>query len=71
MFVSSHYAAKAWTNHERKHAQAGALQRGEDSILPARFDDTEVPGLANTVGYVDLKTTTPEQLAKMIKRKLE
>ncbi len=71
MFVSRHYAAKAWTNHERKHAQAGALQRQEDSILPARFDDTDVPGLASTVGYVDLNITTPAQLAEMIKRKLE
>jgi hypothetical protein len=70
IFVSRHYAAKAWTNHERKHAQAGALQRQEDSILPARFDDTEVPGLASSIGYINLQTTTPMQLAEMIKRKL-
>jgi len=70
IFVSRHYAAKAWTNHERKHAQAGALQRQEDSILPARFDDTVVPGLASTVSYVDLNNTTPAQLAEMIKHKL-
>ena len=37
---------------------------------PARFDDTEIPGLPSTTGYIDLRQTTPEQLAELIKQKL-
>jgi hypothetical protein len=71
MFVSEHYAAKPWTNHERKHAQDRALQKQEDVILPVRFDDTEVPGLPSTIGYLDIRTMTPEDLAERIIKKLE
>jgi hypothetical protein len=70
MFISKHYATKLWTNHERKSAQARAFEESKEYILPARFDDTEVPGLLPTVGYVDLRNTTPTQLAELISRKL-
>ncbi len=71
MFVSKHYAAKVWTNHERKHAQARALKNQEDVILPARFDDTEIPGLPDTIAYVDLRTITADELAERIVNKLK
>jgi hypothetical protein len=71
MFVSKHYAAKVWPNHERKHAQARALKNQEDVILPARFDDTEIPGLPDTVAYVDLRTLTANELAERIIKKLK
>jgi TIR domain len=70
MFISAHYVAKAWPKHERQHAQARAILAKEEYILPTRFDDTEVPGLTNTVGYIDLKTTSPAQLADLISAKL-
>lgn len=70
MFVSRYYAEKAWPNYERQHAQARAMRTQEDHILPARFDDTEVPGLPSTVGYVDLRQVGPEELAEMIIEKL-
>jgi len=69
-FISAHYAEKAWPNHERKHALARAINDKLDNILPARFDDTELPGLASTVAYVDLRKTTPESLANMIIQKV-
>jgi hypothetical protein len=71
MFVSKYYAAKVWTNHERKHAQARALKNQEDVILPARFDDTEIPGLPDTVAYVNLRTLTADELADRIINKLK
>src|SRR5439155_16540320 len=39
VFVSSHYAAKVWTNHERKSAQARAFSEAREYVLPAKFDD--------------------------------
>lgn len=71
MFISKHYAEKLWTSHERESAQARAFSEYREYILPARFDDTDVPGLQPTVHYIDLRETAPEDLAKMIKQKLE
>jgi hypothetical protein len=59
MFISKHYAEKVWPNHERKSAQAKALRQETEFILPARVDDTEIPGLPPTIGYIDLSTPNP------------
>ncbi|MGG3640138.1 TIR domain-containing protein [Bacillus gobiensis] len=71
MFISSHYAQKLWTNHERKNAQARAFQENKDYILPARFDDTEIPGLLPTIGYIDLRELEPMKFGELIIEKLE
>jgi hypothetical protein len=55
LFASADYARKVWTNHERRSAQARALRERSEYVLPARFDDTEIPGLSSTVGYIDLR----------------
>jgi hypothetical protein len=52
MLVSAAYAEKVWTSHERKNAQARALLQKAEYILPVRFDETEIPGLPATVGYL-------------------
>lgn len=70
MFVSEDYARKVWTTHERRSAQARALQSSTEYVLPARFDSTEVPGLRSTVGYVDLQSMSPVDLASLIVQKL-
>lgn len=70
IFISKHYAEKLWTNHERKSAQARAFSEHQEYILPAKFDETEIPSILPTVGYVDLKKTSPKELADMIKKKL-
>lgn len=70
MFISKAYADKLWTNHERKSAQARAFQEAQEYILPARFDDTDIPGVLPTVGYVSLKGRSPEDLVSLITKKL-
>lgn len=70
MFISEAYNRKLWTNHERRAAQARAFQEAQEYILPARFDDTEIPGVLPTVGYVSLVNLKPEELASLISRKL-
>jgi len=70
MFISEAYNRKLWTNHERRAAQAKAFQEAQEYILPARFDDTEIPGVLPTVGYVSLTGYTPEELASLIAKKL-
>lgn len=70
MFISEAYARKLWTNHERQAAQARAFQDAQEYILPARFDDTPIPGVLPTVGYVSLKERSPEDFASLVLRKL-
>jgi hypothetical protein len=70
MFISKHYAKKVWTTHERKSAQARAFLQKKEYILPARFDNTRLPGMLPTVGYINLKEITPKELSAMIKEKI-
>ncbi len=70
IFASKEYADKVWTNHERRSAQARALREKSEYILPARFDDTEIPGLRDTVAYVDLRTTSAAELLDLIAEKI-
>ena len=69
VFISRHYADKVWTNHERKSAQARAFNEKSEYILPVRFDDTEVPGMLPTIGYINATTREPADLALMIAKK--
>lgn len=71
LFVSSFYNKKLWTNHERVSMQARAFQESSEYILPARFDDTEIPGILKTIGYINLENKTPEELAILIENKLQ
>lgn len=70
IFISKHYAEKIWTNAERKAAQAKAFQESSDCILPARFDDTEIPGILLTIGYINLNEYSPEEFAEIVKKKV-
>jgi hypothetical protein len=70
MFLSAHYAKKAWTNLERKSAQERAFRENSEYILPVRLDDTQIPGIYETIGYIDLRTTSILNLSDMVLRKL-
>jgi hypothetical protein len=69
-FISKHYVSKPWPKHERRSALARALVELEPYFLPVRLDDTELPGLRPTVGYIDARSTTPDQLVQLILQKL-
>lgn len=70
LFASKHYTEKLWASHERKAAQERAFRENREYILPARFDDTPIPGVPTTVGYVDLRSTPPGELAGLIAAKV-
>jgi hypothetical protein len=70
MFVSAAYAAREWTRLERRSALARAVRARREYVLPARFDDTPLPGLPSDMVTVDLRTRTPQQFAAMIAGKL-
>ena len=70
MFISRHYATKLWTNHEREAAQARAFLEHEEYILPVRLDDTQLPGMPPTIGYLSWPPETARTLADAIVTKL-
>lgn len=70
MFISNNYAKKAWPQFERQHAQARALTIKREYILPLRLDDSEVPGLPSTIGYLDIRDMTPATVAGILFRKI-
>ncbi len=71
MLVSAAYAAKIWTTHERRSAQARALIEKSEYILPVRFDDTEIPGLPTTVGYLRFQDHGAQGICALLLAKIQ
>ncbi len=70
VFVSAEYAVRDWTRLERRAALNRAVRERREYVLPARFDDTPLPGLLSDLVAVDLRGRTPQQFAAMIADKL-
>lgn len=70
MILSDSYSKKLWTNHERRSAQARAFKERAEYILPIRLDDTAIPGINETIGYIDLRNTSVDDLVNLILIKL-
>ena len=66
VFVSAEYAARDWTRLERRAALNRAVRERREYVLPARFDDSELPGVVT----VDLRRYTPEQFAGLVAAKV-
>ena len=70
MIVSKEYAARRWTVHEARSAQARAFQeKGGEYILPIKFDGTELDGLLPTIGYLGVDQGV-EKISEMLISKL-
>jgi hypothetical protein len=48
----------------------GALKERSAYILPIRLDDADIPGLRPTIGYLDARKMSGEQIAAMIRKKV-
>jgi WD40 repeat protein len=70
VFVSAEYATRDWGRLERRAALARAVRERREYVLPARFDDTLLPGMPPDMSYVDLRARTPRQFAAMIAGKV-
>ena len=71
VFVSAEYAGAGWTRLERRAAFSRAVAEAGVFVLPARFDDSQLPGLLPDVVSVDLRRYTPEQFADLVTAKLD
>lgn len=71
IFVSQEYLNREWTIHERRSAQERMLkEKGNEYILPIKVDDTELPGMPGTIGYLPIKTGI-DHIAKALIKKLQ
>jgi len=70
VFISAEYVERDWTQLERRAALDRAVRERRDYVLPARFDDTPVPGLLSGVVTVDLLGQSPRQFPGVVAAKL-
>jgi hypothetical protein len=72
IFISKHYKEKRWTQHERDSAQARAFfSSNEPYLLPFRFDNTDIEGIRDTIGYLSINDFDEQRLADAIAAKLQ
>jgi hypothetical protein len=69
--VSRSYADKSWPQHEWNVAIIEAERRApQEFILPLRLDDALLVGLPNTIGYIDLRKHSVDDVAGILLEKL-
>lgn len=73
-FISEEYINKVWTKFEVASAlERNMLDEREDFqqyILPVKFQNIRVPGLPNSIGFIDANKFPPEELAALIYEKI-
>lgn len=70
IFASQSYAAKLWTKHELRQAQERAFRESREYLLPLRLDDTKIPGVPETTGYLDLRQIGLRAVAALLLEKV-
>jgi hypothetical protein len=69
VFLSAEYEKKEWCRLEWRAIRdliKNRKTRKASDIMPVRFDNTHVPGLFSTDGYVDARDRTEHEVAKLI-----
>ena len=69
--ISENYPEKIWTNFEMDIIRREADNRNGDFILPLRIDNTQIFGIPDDVGYIDLKKEGFEKTIDLIIQKLK
>lgn len=71
VFISKHYSEKRWTNHELKSIQSRVFKENIEYLLPVKLDNTELPGLNDTIAFMNGKNHSPEEIASLTFEKLQ
>lgn len=73
IFISQYYVKKEWTCYESAAAMVRLLDsnmKQKEYLLPVKFDETKVSGVLSTIGFIDGKKKTPDELGNLIIKKL-
>jgi hypothetical protein len=71
VLLSRHYAAKLWPRHELRQAQERAFRESREYILPVRIDNTEIPGISSTTGYISISEVPVPAIVELLVQKLK
>ena len=73
-FISKEYVEKMWTRLEINSALERNMHESrpdfQQYILPVRFDDMRVPGIVGSIGHIDARKKSPQEIARMIYEKV-
>jgi tetratricopeptide (TPR) repeat protein len=70
VFFSENYERKEWPGLEWRAIRDVIKQRRESTVIPVRFDDTEIPGLFSTAGSLWVGDREPEVIADLVLQRL-
>ena len=70
VFLCAEYEQKEWCGLEWRAIRDLIKRRQASIVMPFRFDNTEIPGLFSTDGYVSIGDRTPHDIAKLILERL-
>lgn len=71
VLISRHYPEKDWSAFELDIGKGAAKKRTQEYLLPVRLDDTDLVGLSKDVTWMDLRQSTPEQVARALADKID
>lgn len=71
ILVSENYPEKDWTNFEFVNGKDAEKERSLEYLLPARLDDTHIVGLKESIGMIDLRKQSMEDLVNVLSEKIE
>lgn len=66
VFLCVDYEKKEWCGLEWRAIRDLIKQRRDDDVMPLRFDNTQVPGLFSTDGYIWIGARSPEKIAELV-----
>ena len=70
VFLCADYERKEWCGLEWRAVRDLIKKRKASTVMPLRFDNTEIPGLFSIDGYVWIDKRTPEQIADLILQRM-
>jgi len=71
IFLCADYEQKEWCGLEWRAIRDLIKKRQASSVMPLRFDTTEIPGLFSTDGYVWIDDRSPFEIAALILERLQ
>jgi len=70
-FVSADYQKRKWCMLEWRQMQAILFNMEDVRLMYFRFDNTQLPGLLPTDGYIEIGKQTPKEIANFILQRVE
>jgi tetratricopeptide (TPR) repeat protein len=71
VFLCADYERKEWCGLEWRAIRDLIKKRQASSVMPLRFDDTEIPGLFSIDGYVSIGNREPREVADLIVQRMQ